>query len=408
SAASSLSRTRRIPDRSGPRISIVSSRRPLWSASRRVALISALQGYSITAKVAGVQAGTSVDRSSPALAPGTKVKQVTALQDDLALALAAETVRVLPIPGTKLVGVEVPAAERQPVNLSDLSDALDPDDAHPLRFPVGVAVDGKGVSARLDKLPHILVAGQTGSGKSVFTTATLAHLVTHADPNQLRLILIDPKRVELASFAGIRHLARPVATDVQEAVKALGEAVAEMSDRWRILEEHGKRNISELDDPPPYLVVVVDELADLMMTAGKAAEAHIVRLLQLGRAAGVHLILATQRQSTDVITGLNKTNTANRICIAMSPHTDSNVALGVSGAERLLGQGDALWFPAGASQPERVQGAFLSTEDLDEMMEQVQGSSLEPEEIKAEDLNDEADPVSPDDRPHSRRIYDSL
>src|SRR5690606_24186902 len=189
----------------------------------------------------------------------------------------------------------------------------------------------------------------------------LAHLVTHTDPERLQLILIDPKRVELAPFAGIRHLARPVVTDVAHgAVEALDAAVAEMDARWKMLEEAGKRNVADLPDPPPYLVIVIDELADLMMTAGKRVEAAIVRLLQLGRAAGVHLILATQRPSTDVITGLIKTNAPSRMVFAVSSHTDSNVALGQSGAERLLGQGDGLWWPAGASQPERIQGAFLS------------------------------------------------
>lgn len=330
-------------------------------------IVSTLRGFSVSAEVAEIQRGAAVDRYALKLAPGVKVKQVSALADDIALAIGAKGVRVLaPIPGTKHVGIEVPAEERKTIPLSQLADNLEQD--HPLRFPVGIAVDGSGISARVDKLPHLLVAGTTGSGKSVFTTALLAHLVTRSEPAQLQLMLVDPKRVELASFAGLPHLARPVATDIHSAVETLDAAVAEMETRWKMLEEAGKRQVSELADPPPYLVVVVDELADLMMTAGKRAENAIVRLLQLGRAAGVHLILATQRPSTDVVTGLIKTNAPSRMVFAVSSHTDSGVALGQTGAQNLLGQGDGLWWPGGASQPERIQGVFLSTEELEDML----------------------------------------
>ena len=324
-------------------------------------IISTLKGFGVAAEVAEVHRGAAVDRYALRLTPGTRVKQVTALADDIAVAIAAPGVRILPIPGTRFVGIEVPASERKVIRLEDVQ----PEQDHPLRFPVGVAVDGKGVSARVDKLPHLLVAGATGSGKSVFVTAMLAHLVNHAEPADLQLILIDPKRVELAPFAHVPHLAMPPATDVSSAIEALDWAVAAMDERWVTLQQAGKRQVSELDDPPPYLLVVVDELADLMMTAGKRAEASIVRLLQLGRAAGVHLILATQRPSTDVITGLIKTNTPSRMVFSVTSHTDSNVALGQSGAEKLLGQGDGLWWPAGASQPERIQGVFIDTDDLE-------------------------------------------
>ena len=324
-------------------------------------IISTLKGFGVAAEVAEVHRGAAVDRYALRLTPGTRVKQVTALADDIAVAIAAPGVRILPIPGTRFVGIEVPASERKVIRLEDVQ----PEQDHPLRFPVGVAVDGKGVSARVDKLPHLLVAGATGSGKSVFVTAMLAHLANHAEPADLQLILIDPKRVELAPFAHVPHLAMPPATDVSSAIEALDWAVAAMDERWVTLQQAGKRQVSELDDPPPYLLVVVDELADLMMTAGKRAEASIVRLLQLGRAAGVHLVLATQRPSTDVITGLIKTNTPSRMVFSVTSHTDSNVALGQSGAEKLLGQGDGLWWPAGASQPERIQGVFIDTDDLE-------------------------------------------
>ena len=324
-------------------------------------IISTLKGFGVAAEVAEVHRGAAVDRYALRLTPGTRVKQVTALADDIAVAIAAPGVRILPIPGTRFVGIEVPASERKVIRLEDVQ----PEQDHPLRFPVGVSVDGKGVSARVDKLPHLLVAGATGSGKSVFVTAMLAHLVNHAQPADLQLILIDPKRVELAPFAHVPHLAMPPATDVSSAIEALDWAVAAMDERWVTLQQAGRKQISELADPPPYLLVVVDELADLMMTAGKRAEASIVRLLQLGRAAGVHLVLATQRPSTDVITGLIKTNTPSRMVFSVTSHTDSNVALGQSGAEKLLGQGDGLWWPAGASQPERIQGVFIDTDDLE-------------------------------------------
>src|SRR5690606_38510042 len=204
------------------------------------ALVSTLRGFGITAEVADVQTGAAVDRYALQLAPGTPVRSVVSKADDIALAIAASSVRVYPIPGTKFVGVEVPAAERQTIPLEAVATGMP--DAHPLRFPVGVDVAGKGVSARVDKLPHRIVAGQTGSGKSVFASALLAHLVTHTDPERLQLIHSDPKRVELAPFAGIRHLARPVVTDVAHgAVEALDAAVAEMDARWKMLEEAGKR-----------------------------------------------------------------------------------------------------------------------------------------------------------------------
>jgi len=324
------------------------------------AIVAALANFEISATVADVTRGAAVDRYALKLGPGVKVRQVTSLSDDLAVALEAPHVRILTTGGT--LAVEVPAAERSIVSLSD----LEPEQDHPLRIPVGLSVDGKGVSARLDRLPHLLVAGTTGSGKSTWTTAILAHLVTHAAPADLQLALIDPKRVELSSFAGLPHLWRPTATDVGAATLLLEEALAEMEARYGQLERAGKRNVSELDERPPFLVIVVDELADLIMQGGKRTEAALVRLLQVGRAAGVHLILATQRPSADVVTGLIKANTPSRLVFAVQSHTDSNVALGQSGAEKLLGQGDGLWWPAGASQPERVQAPYC--DDLDAIL----------------------------------------
>ena len=338
------------------------------------AIVAALANFDISVTVDSVTHGAAVDRYALKLGPGVKVKQVTALADDLAVALEAPHVRILTTGGT--LAVEVPAAERSTVALSD----LEPEQDHPLRIPVGLSVDGKGVSARLDRLPHLLVAGTTGSGKSTWTTAILAHLVTHAAPADLQLALIDPKRVELSQFAGLPHLWRPIATDVGAATLLLEEALSEMEARYGQIERAGKRNVSELDERPPFLVIVVDELADLIMQGGKRTEGAIVRLLQVGRAAGVHLVLATQRPSTDVITGLIKANTPSRMVFSVTSHTDSNVALGQSGAEALLGAGDGLWWPSGASQPERVQAPYLSGSDLDALLDPMRRTSETTEE----------------------------
>ncbi|MEE6286572.1 DNA translocase FtsK [Georgenia sp. MJ173] len=337
---------------------------PVPTTDHSRALVSALANFDISATVASVIRGATVDRYMLRPGPGVRVAQVAKLYDDLALALDVPHVRVLGASGH--VAVEVPATERRTVPLSEISDPLEQD--HPLRVPVGLDVEGHGISARLDRLPHLLVAGTTGSGKSTWTTAILAHLVTRAEPARVQLALVDPKRVELAPFAGLAHLWRPVATDVEAAVTVLEEIVVEVDARYERLESAGKRSVEDLDDAPPYLLLVVDELADLMMQGGKRAERSLVRILQIGRAAGVHAILATQRPSADVVNSLIKTNAPSRLTFAVQSHVDSGVALGQSGAEALLGRGDGLWWPSGASQPERIQSPYLSTDDLDEML----------------------------------------
>ncbi|WP_168217860.1 DNA translocase FtsK [Occultella kanbiaonis] len=339
------------------------------------ALDRALKDHGISATVEEIQHGAAVDRYCLRLSPGVRVAQVTKLGPDIALALGADHVRVTT--AGHLVGVEVPARERVEVSLLDLQDGLAAD--HPLRVPVGLAIDGSGVSARLDRLPHLLVAGTTGSGKSSWTTAILAHLLTHASPAQVQVLLIDPKRVELAPFARVPHLGAPVATDVPAALEVLDGALEEMERRYARMQAAGVRNVADLTDAPPYLVLVVDELADLMLGTGKRAETAIVRLLQVGRAAGIHLILATQRPSADVVTGLIKANTPSRLVFAVQSHTDSGVALGQTGAQALLGAGDALWWPSGASQPERIQGPYVSPDDLDDLLAGI--SRIEPPAI---------------------------
>lgn len=354
-------------------------------------LVSTLRGFGVHAEISDVQHGAAVDRYMLTLAPGTKVSSVTKLADDIALAMEVEHVRIVTDKGR--VGVEVPAQERSSVSLEHLAKNLQAD--HPLRVPVGMAVDGSGVMARIDKLPHLLVAGTTGSGKSVWLTSILTHLATHAKPTDVQMMMVDPKRVELAMFADIPHLTRPVAKDVSSAVELLDAAVEEMEARYDRLERAGKRDIAELEDAPPYLVVAVEEMADLMMTAGKRAEAAIVRLLQVGRAAGVHLLLATQRPSADVITPLIKANTPSRLAFAVQSHTDSGVALGQSGAEALLGRGDGLWFPSGASRPERIQAPYVSTEGIEEALRYVRRTD---EDIRARMLaraRGAATPVEP-------------
>ncbi|MFD1716728.1 DNA translocase FtsK [Georgenia deserti] len=338
------------------------------TADEARALTLALRSFDITATVEDVTRGATVDRYHLAPGAGVKVKQIAALADDLAIALEVASVRVLPV--GKHIAVEVPAAQRRTVTLDEVADHIR--QTHPLEVPIGVSVEGEAVAARLDHLPHLVVSGTTGSGKSVALTSMLAHLVAHATPGQVGLVLVDPKRVELAAFRPVPHLLRPVATDVDAAVRVLADVEATMDERYRALEQAGVRNISELGaEAPPYVVVAVDELADLIMQAQKRVEPTLVRLLQLGRAAGIHLILATQRPSADVLTGLIRANTPSRLAFSVRSYVDSNVALGQSGAERLLGQGDALWWPSGAREPERVQAPFLSTDDLTNMMADV-------------------------------------
>jgi S-DNA-T family DNA segregation ATPase FtsK/SpoIIIE len=349
---------------------------------------STLATFDIPARVEGWVPGPTVTLFEVKIARGVKVNRVTALSEDIALALASSTVRVLaPIPGKSLIGIEVPNALRTTVTLGDvLSGALAPD-AGPLHLGIGKDVSGERVVLDLAGMPHLLIAGSTGTGKSVCINALLMSIMMRSTPDEVRLILIDPKRIELSLYNGIPHLYVPVVTESKEAASALAWAVSEMDGRLRRLQKAQVRNIAMYNslaregtlpegmEAMPYLVIVIDELADLMMVAAREVEDSIVRLAQLARAAGIHLIVATQRPSTDIITGLIKTNITTRIAFAVSSGIDSRVILDTIGAEKLVGMGDMLLSTPALSKPKRIQGAFVSEEEITAIVEHLKAQA---------------------------------
>jgi DNA segregation ATPase FtsK/SpoIIIE, S-DNA-T family len=342
-----------------------------------VQLVEALSHFNVEARVIGTVTGPHVTRYELRLAPGIKMNKVAQLKDDLAYALAAEQVRILaPIPGKQAVGVEVPNRVRKMVHLGDvLQDA--PAKWSPLTVWLGKDIAGKAIGTDLAKQPHILIAGTTGSGKSGCVNAMLSSLLLRADPNEVRLVLVDPKRVELNHYEDIPHLLTPVVTSPRLAANVLGNLIKEMEERYGVMSRAKTRNLVELNrvrvregEPPlPYILCVIDELADLMMVAPADVEDSIIRLAQKSRAVGIHLVLATQRPSADVITGMIKANVPARIAFAVSSQTDSRVILDQNGAESLLGQGDMLFRPAGESRSARIQGAFITEEEIEKLTE---------------------------------------
>jgi DNA segregation ATPase FtsK/SpoIIIE, S-DNA-T family len=341
-------------------------------------IVNTLATFDIPAEVVGWTPGPTVTLFRVKIAPGVKVNRVTALADDLALSLAAPTIRILaPIPGESLIGVEVPNERRSTVTLGDVLSTGRLADPSPLLLAIGKDVAGESVITDLAQMPHLLIAGSTGTGKSVCINTLLTSILMRATPSEVRLILIDPKRIELASYNGLPHLYVPVVTETKQAASALAWAVAEMDSRLKRLQKAGARNIGQYNsqilsgkaaqdaEPMPYLVIVIDELADLMMVAAREVEDSIVRLAQLARAAGIHLIVATQRPSTDIITGLIKTNITNRIAFAVGSGIDSRVILDQPGAERLVGKGDMLYSRPEWPKPKRIQGAFVSQEETE-------------------------------------------
>lgn len=327
-------------------------------ATDLAAINSVMEQFKIDAEVTGYTQGPSVTRYEVELGPGVKIQKITALQKNLAYSTAAESVRILaPIPGRSAVGIELPNRERDVVTLADLAI----EDGHPLSIPVGMDVEGDTVSANLAKLPHLLVAGTTGSGKSSFINSILVSLLA-ADSEKVKLVLIDPKSVELTPYDGVAHLLRPVITEVDEAIDALGELVEDMEERYQAMRAAKVRNIDELDYP--YIVVVIDELADLMLQGRDEVEPLVVRLLQKARAAGIHLVLATQRPSVDVVTGLIKANAPSRLAFSTASLVDSRVVLDEAGAEQLLGMGDGLFKPVGSRTAIRIQGAYVADEEI--------------------------------------------
>jgi S-DNA-T family DNA segregation ATPase FtsK/SpoIIIE len=336
------------------------------------ALLEALRNFGIEARLLGVVSGPHVSRYELQLAPGTKVSKVAQLRDDLAYALASTDIRILaPIPGKKAVGVEVPNQRRRLVRLGDIYDGR-PKGSSPLAVWLGKDVSGQAVWTDLALMPHALVAGTTGSGKSGSINAMLCSVLLHASPNEARLVLVDPKRVELNHYERLPHLLTPVVTNPRLAANVLANLIGEMESRYSVMGEARTRNLAELNrvrvragEPPlPHILCVIDELADLMMVAPAEVEDSIIRLAQKSRAVGIHLVLATQRPSTDVITGTIKVNIPARIAFSVASQVDSRVILDQGGAETLLGQGDMLFRPVGTSRLQRLQGAFVTENEI--------------------------------------------
>jgi len=335
-------------------------------------LVETLGHFGVEAKIVGIVSGPHVSRYELRLAPGTKVKKVTELANDLAYALASTDIRILaPIPGKQAVGVEVPNTRRRIVRLGDIY-AGRPEKTSPLVAWLGKGIDGNAVWTDLAKMPHVLVAGTTGSGKSGCVNAILSSILMQASPNDVRLVLVDPKQVELNHYENVPHLLTPVVTSPRLAANVLANLIGEMESRYGIMGEARCRNLAELnrarakagEAPLPHILCVIDELADLMMVSPAEVEDSIIRLAQKSRATGIHLVLATQRPSTDIITGTIKVNIPARIAFAVSSQTDSRVILDQGGAEALLGQGDMLFRGAGSSKLQRIQGAFVTEDEI--------------------------------------------
>lgn len=379
-----------------------------------------LKSFGVDATVENVNLGPSVTKYELRPAVGVKVSRITHLADDLALALAAKDIRIeAPIPGKSLIGIEVPNQQIATVGFRDMVEAM-PHDDQPMNVPLGRTVTGDVMMADLTKMPHLLIAGATGSGKSVAINDIITSILLKAKPHQVKFLMIDPKKVELSVYNGIPHLLSPVVSDPKKAARALAKVVAEMERRYELFAKFGVRNLKgynglvqennqedgATEQPAlPLILVIVDELADLMMTVSHDVEDAIVRIAQMGRAAGIHMILATQRPSVDVITGLIKANVPSRIAFAVSSGVDSRTIIDTNGAEKLLGRGDMLFEPIDQNKPVRVQGAFISDRDVEAVVDFIkkerpaeydQKMVVTDSEMAQEEKNEDEDELFPE------------
>lgn len=379
-----------------------------------------LYSFGVSAKVENVSVGPAITRYELKPAEGVRVSKIANLADDIALNLAAESIRIeAPIPGKQAVGIEIPNTENEVVHLRDIiaSDSFQ-NHKSKLAFALGKDVAGKEVVADIAKMPHVLIAGATGSGKSVCINTLIASIIYKAKPSEVKLLMVDPKVVELSVYNGIPHLLIPVVTDPKKAAGALAWAVQEMINRYNLFAQKGVRDIKGYNETVekegetgklPQIVIIIDELSDLMMASPKEVEDSICRLAQMARAAGMHLVIATQRPSVDVITGVIKANIPSRISFAVSSQVDSRTILDMVGAEKLLGKGDMLFYPSGAPKPTRIQGAFVSDKEVeklvdflksqgevtysDEILEQIENSDKTDKELAEEDEDQTSDPL---------------
>ena len=376
----------------GPSINCLknyNNNKALKEENKRDAVIDCLKNFNINIKDCNVTFGPTITRYEVSPEAGTKVSKIVNLSDDLALSLAARSIRIeAPVPGKSVIGIEVPNDNPQVVGLREVITS-DEFKNHPSSLAVGLGkeITGKPLIADLAKMPHLLIAGATGSGKSVCVNTIITSLLYKSSPNDVKLLLIDPKVVELAHYNGIPHLLSPVVTDPKKASNALNWAVSEMNKRYKLFAENGVKDITGYNkkcaEKMYKIVIIIDELADLMMACGNEVEDYICRLAQMARAAGMHLIIATQRPSVDVITGIIKANIPSRIAFAVSSQTDSRTILDMGGAEKLLGKGDMLYYPLGAAKPVRIQGAFISEEESEKVIEEIKNQKQE--EVKYEE-----------------------